>query len=162
MLKIDVWSIVFTIINLVVLFVAMKFILFKPVKKILDERQEEADRQFAEAAKHQQEADEMKAQYEQSVSGVEQERKKVLLEARKNADAEYQRIVNDAKNAAQELKQDAVVEAENQRQQILKKAQSEIADMVVDAAAKVVGGKKGADVDKALYNKFLDKAGDEA
>ena len=40
-------------------------------------------------------------------------------------------------------------------------AEKEIADMVVDATVKIVGEKKGADVDNALYDKFLDKAGDE-
>ena len=33
--------------------------------------------------------------------------------------------------------------------------------MVVDATVKIVGEKKCADVDNALYDKFLDKAGDE-
>ena len=37
----------------------------------------------------------------------------------------------------------------------------EIADMVVDAAVKVVGKNSGADVDSSLYNEFLDKAGDK-
>ena len=41
------------------------------------------------------------------------------------------------------------------------KAEKDIADMVVDATVKIVGEKKGADVDNALYDKFLDKAGDE-
>ena len=48
-----------------------------------------------------------------------------------------------------------------QKAQILKKAEKDIADMVVDATVKIVGEKKGADVDNALYDKFLDKAGDE-
>ena len=44
MLRVD-WNLLFTIINLLVLFVAMRVFLFKPVQKIIAERQEEADRQ---------------------------------------------------------------------------------------------------------------------
>ena len=59
------------------------------------------------------------------------------------------------------LKKMRLFEAENQKTQILKKAEKEIADMVVDAAVKVVGKNSGADVDSSLYNEFLDKAGDK-
>ena len=41
-----------------------------------------------------------------------------------------------------------------------KKAEKEIADMVVDAAAKVVAG-NSADANSALYDTFLNKAGDK-
>ena len=57
---------------------------------------------------------------------------------------------------------DAKAEAENQKTQILKKAEKEIADMVVDAAVKVVGEKSGSGTDHALYNEFIDKAGDRS
>ena len=32
--------------------------------------------------------------------------------------------------------------------------------MVVDAATKVVGKQSGAEIDRSLYNEFLDKAGE--
>ena len=42
----------------------------------------------------------------------------------------------------------------------MKKAEKEIADMVVDAAAKVVAS-NSADANSALYDTFLNKAGDK-
>jgi len=159
MLRLDI-NLLFTIINLLLLFVLMKKFLFKPVQNILDERQCEADRQFEEAKAKQAAADGLKAQYEQSVAGIEQQRADTLKEARKNADAEYQKIVEDAKTQAKQIKEDAVVEANNQKTQILKKAEKEIADMVIDATVKVVGKQTGAQADSTLYNEFLNKAGD--
>lgn len=162
MLKIDFWNILFTIINLLVLFIAAKFLLFKPVQKIIAQRQEEADKQFVQAKKQQEEADILKGKYEQSLAEAEEAKKQALVDARKSASAEYQRIVSEAKKDAETMKKNAADEAESRKAQILKKAESEIADMVVDATAKMVGGQKGAEVDSALYDKFLDKAGDEA
>ena len=78
----------------------------------------------------------------------------------RHADAEYNRIVGDAKDTAKQIKEDAISEAESQKTQILKKAEKEIADMVVEATVKVVGEKTGSDVDNSLYNEFLNKAGD--
>ena len=149
MLRVD-WNLLLTIINLLLLFVLMRIFLFKPVQKIIAARQEEADRQFKEAGESKQAAEEARKQYEASLANAEEAKKQVLQEARQTADAEYKRIVSDA-----------VTDAENQKAQILKKAEKDIADMVVDATVKIVGEKKGADVDNALYDKFLDKAGDE-
>lgn len=161
MLRVDI-NLLFTVINLLVLFVAMKIFLFKPIQKIIDERQRLADEQFNEAAAKQKAADDMKEQLEISKSKVEEERKQVIADARRSTDEECQRLLKNARKEAEEIKKDAISEAENKKAQIIKKAEQEIADMVIDAAVKVVGEKKGADVDSALYDKFLDKAGDEA
>ena len=155
------WNLLLTIINLLLLFVLMRIFLFKPVQKIIAARQEEADRQFKEAGESKQAAEEARKPYEASLPNAEEAKKQVLQEARQTADAEYKRIVSDAEKTAKQVKEDAITDAENQKAQILKKAEKDIADMVVDATVKIVGEKKGADVDNALYDKFLDKAGDE-
>ncbi|MBO5239098.1 MAG: ATP synthase F0 subunit B [Lachnospiraceae bacterium] len=161
MLRLD-WNILFTVINLIVLFIAMRIFLFKPVQKIIAARQEEADRQFADAAASKEEAEQLKTQYEESLANAEKEKVQTIQEARKTADQEYHRIVSDAEAVAKQLKEDAKTEAETQKAQILKNAEKEIASMVVDAAEKVVGGKSGSEVDYALYNEFIDKAGEKS
>lgn len=160
MLRLD-WNLLFIVIDLLVLYLLMKKFLFKPVAKIIAERQAEADKQFSEAEAKKAEAMDLKSKYELSISQVEQEKVKTIQEARKTADDEYHRIINEASDKAKQLKVDAQIEAENQKTQILKKAEKEIADMVVDAATKVVGGNSGAQVDSTLYNQFLNKAGEK-
>lgn len=159
MLRLD-WNLLFTVINLLLLFVLMKIFLFKPVKNIIAQRQAEADKQFNEAAKKQAEADGLKAQYETSIANAKAEQTNAMQETMRHADAEYNRIVGDAKDTAKQIKEDAISEAESQKTQILKKAEKEIADMVVEATVKVVCEKTGSDVDNSLYNEFLNKAGD--
>lgn len=159
MLRIDI-NLVFTIINLLLLFVAMRIFFFKPIKKILDERQKEADRQFAEAKEKQEEAERLKAQYESSLAQTQEERKKIIAQARKDADEEYVKIVKQAESEAEEVRTSAQTEAENQKARMMKKAETEITDMAVKAAAKVVGQQSGAKADSALYDLFLNKAGD--
>ena len=154
MLSVDPTNLILTVVNLLVLLVALKIFLFKPVQKIIEARQ------FGEAAARQAEADGLKAQYTDSLAGIEDEKKKTLQAARKDADAQYQKIVADAENKARQIKEDATAEAQHQKAQIIKGAEKEIADMVVDAATKVVGKQSGAEIDRSLYNEFLDKAGE--
>lgn len=104
MLQLDVWNVLFTVINLLILFVLMRIFLYKPVQKIIAARQAEADKQFDEAAAKQSEAEETKTKYEAVLSDAENEKKKVVAEARKTADEEYQRIVTDAHKTASQIK----------------------------------------------------------
>ena len=160
MLRID-YNLIFTVINLLVLFIGLRFVLFKPVKKILDERQAEADREYDEAKEKQAEADALKEQYDASMASIEEERSRVMSEARTKADGEYQRIVGHAEEQAREITDRAVTEAENQKKKILKSAEEEIADMVVTAAGKVAGSASGADFDRSLYDEFLAKKSED-
>ena len=160
MLRID-YNLIFTVINILVLFGALWFVLFKPVRKILDERQAEADREYDEAREKQAEADEARKKYDESLNEIEENRKETMAEARRKADSEYQRIVGHAEDQAREITDRAVIEAENQKKKILKSAEEEIADMVVAAAGKVAGSAGGAEFDRSLYDEFLAKKAED-
>lgn len=161
MLNISAANLIFTVVNLLVLYIAMKKLLFKPVFAIIAARQEAADSQFAEAAQKQAEADELKAKYAGSLESIEEEKKQTLKKAKEDAVKEYQKIVDGAKEEARQIQTDAAAQAEAQKVQILKKAEKEIADMVVSAATKIVGENSGVEINASLYNEFLDKAGEE-
>ena len=148
MLRIDI-NMLFEIINLLILFIAFKFVLFKPVQKIIAQRQEEADKEYKEAEASKAEAEAKKTEYEESLRTIDDERKQVLSEARKSANEEYVKIVEDANVKARQINEEAKQNAQNQKEQI--------ADMVVDATSKIVAGKTD---NKALYDEFLNKAGD--
>ena len=157
MLRIDI-NLLFEVINLLILFIAFKFVLFKPVQKIIAQRQEEADKQLSELNAAKEEADAKKAEYENNIRSIEDERKQILNEARKNANKEYAKTIEEAAKKAQLIHEEARIDAEHQKEQILKKVEGEIADMVVDATSKIVAVNTD---NKALYNEFLNKAGDE-
>lgn len=99
MLRLDI-NIVWTILNLLIIFAIVKIFLIKPIHKILDARQAEIDKQYADAKAAQDSANELKGQYEASLSGVQAEKESILNEARGKASNEYDRIVADAQTEA--------------------------------------------------------------
>ena len=161
MLSIEASTIIFIVINLLILFVALRLTLFKPVQKIIEKRQAEAESRFTEAQEKMDEANELKIQYEKNLSDAEEEQKKLLHEARQSADEEYRKIIESAKEEAEKVKEEAAEKAEAEKERILNGARQEIADMVVEAARKVMAGDTGTGTDAAIYDKFLEKAGDE-
>lgn len=106
MLKFDI-NILWTLINLIIFFVLMKLFLFKPIKKTLDKRKELIEGQFKAAEDKEKKANELQAEYQSQLSGVEDEKKQILAEARNNAKAEYDKIVARANTDATKIKTDA-------------------------------------------------------
>ena len=162
MLKLD-WNLLFTVINLLILVGAMWYFLFKPVRKILEARQAEADRENALAKAKTAEAEAVKARYEKCLSDTEEERRQIIAKARKQADEEYKKIVNNARSTAKRIEADATEDAARSKARIVADAEQEIADMIAIATEKNVGERRGAGYEDALYEQFLNEvAKDEA
>ena len=133
----------------------MKRFLFKPVNAILEKRQQAADAQFAEADRQKAEAKERQVHYDALVQGAEDEKKRIVADARQEASAEYGRIVSEAKDKADGIVEKAKADAENEKAAAMQQADAAVRDMVVTAAARMVAMKDAKESDRALYDKFL-------
>lgn len=160
MLRLDI-NLVFTIINLLIIYFIVAKFLFKPIKNILAKRQEEIDKQYADAKAAEAQAMELKKQYEDSVKGIADERAAAVNEARTKAGEEYDRIIADAKAEADKLVGNAKKLAHMEQEKSIRQAQEQIADLVVEATAKVVAAGQGSAADRELYNQFLAKTGEQ-
>ncbi|MCD8190479.1 MAG: ATP synthase F0 subunit B [Clostridiales bacterium] len=158
MLRVDI-GLLWTAINLVVLYLLMQKFLFKPVHKILEQRQALVDQSLADAEAAKAQALALEQQHSDSLNDVEEERKRILQEAQQQATQEYNRIVADANTTAQGIVESAEAQARARKRDILQKAQGEITEIVVAATAKVAYANAGHDSD--LYDEFLKKAAED-
>ena len=158
MLRIDL-NLLWTIINVLIIFGIVKKFLLKPVNKILAARQEEIDKQYAEAKAAEENDRQLEEQKKAAMNSIEEQRYEMLKEARGKAEEEYQRRVAEAKTEADKIVADAKILAEREQERHMEQAQNQIADLVVAAAAKLVASKAGVEEDKSLYNQFLAKTG---
>lgn len=159
MLKFD-FNFLWTIFNLILFFVLMRVFLFNPIKKVLDKRQELIDKQFEDAESAREQADSMKSRYEAELAGVDDEKKQIINTARTDAKAEYDKILNRAQGDADKIKSDARKAADAETQKARLSVKEDIAQLVMEAAAKVVGEKSSAEIDSSIYDKFLNESSD--
>ena len=103
MLKLDVWNIVFTIINLLVLYFIFKKFLFKPVLNVIKEREDKINGQFEEAKKANEDADNKKKEYEDKLIMAKDEADKIVLEARQRAEKEKNQTLESTRKEAQNI-----------------------------------------------------------
>ena len=157
MLEIDFGTIVFTVINLLLLFIGMRIFLFKPVNKILEQRQAEADEVMKNAGERRDEADALKKQYEEALAKTEQERTEILEDARQRANEDYNKMLDEARSEAENIKENAAEEGERRKERIISEAGKEIADLIAVATEKAMGNADNSE----LYDEFLNKMGEK-
>ncbi|MCR5543426.1 MAG: ATP synthase F0 subunit B [Eubacterium sp.] len=153
-LGIDFTQILLHMFNVVLLFAGLYIIIYAPVKKIMQER-EDHYKEIDEAAKQKlSEAEQKNVEYEEKLKNVDaeisQQKKKASMDiAAMRTDAEAE-----AKAAANKIIEDAKKDAENQRQAIVESAKKDITEMVEEATRKVVLAGSTSEA----YDMFLDNA----
>ena len=159
-INVNIWLILISLCNLVILFFILKKFLFKPVKKVLDQRQAEYDAKFAEAENRLTEASAIKEKLEDKYAMADEEADRIIKEAKDNALRRGDSIVADAKEKAGIIVKNAESEAELRRRKAEESIKDEIADVSVEIAEKIIGREVSEEDHRRFMDEFLDKLGD--
>ncbi|MFR8426369.1 MAG: ATP synthase F0 subunit B [Roseburia inulinivorans] len=93
LLRID-WNVLFTIINLLILYFGLRKFLIDVVTNVMEQRRQMIEGQMADAKKTTEQANELKSQYEDALKQAHDESAHIVEKARKTAQAEYESRVN--------------------------------------------------------------------
>jgi len=147
-------GLVWTIINLIVLFLLLRHFLINPVSNIMEQRRKLIADGLQNAQNTQDEANRLKAEYEEALSGAKKESAEIVDKARIDARAEYDRIVGEAGAKAGNIIENAKENVRIEREQTMKELQSQIAGLAIASAEKIVGDKE-----QNIYDQFLGEVG---
>ncbi len=153
MLRLDI-NLLFTVINLLILYFLLKKFLFGRVHKILEERQAQINASFEEADKKAKEAQQNLIEAKEEAKHQSELREKAVADAKKEASEAYEKIIADANEKADEIIEKASAKAQLEAQDRIKEAQAEIADLVYEAVEKLEGAQGNAS-DSKLFDSFL-------
>lgn len=137
-LNIDWQQILLHWMNLAILTGGLYFLLYKPVKKFMDEREAHYSAVEQQAEGKMREAQELFDQYRQKLDGAEGEAREIRAKAQQSAQeaAEAQRA--EAEAEAKQILAHAMAEAENSRERARLEAQQELRELAAAAAHKLV------------------------
>lgn len=118
MLSLSVSNLVITIINILVLYLLLRKFLYKPVMGIIEKRDEMIKTQLETAKKTEQDAMQLKAQYENSLNDAHDESLRIVENSKARAQEEYSRIVKEADEQAGKIIDNArkTVELDREKQ----------------------------------------------
>ena len=153
------WTFVAQICNLFLTVFLVKKFLFDRINKVVEERKQMADSQIADATKAKEEAKTMRDQYEASISNAKDEARQIISDAQKSATERGEAIVADAKEAVA-IKEKASADIAKERTAAFQQMKSEIGDIAVSIAGKVIEKEvKEADHQK-LIDEFISDVGE--
>lgn len=155
MLDFSFWSIFWAVFNVIVLFILLRIFLFKPINKIRDERTRTIQNDLDSARKAKEEAEELRQQYEGSISDAKEQANQIMMKAHEDAESERAAIIRKSQEEADRIVADADKTIENERKRVLRQAQSEIADLAIEAASKIIGENVDDEKNRKLVDKFL-------
>lgn len=159
-LNINFFTALFTLVNTIVLFVVLKKFLFKPVMEMIEDRQREIDGMYEDADAAKQQAQQLQSEYEEKLADARQTGERIVKEATARGKAREEDIVRQANDEAAAIRQKAAQDADREKIKAINEAKSEIADMAVQIANKVVGHSLSLEDQSALVDRFIDELGD--
>ncbi len=154
------WTFIAQILNLFIQLFLIKKFLFKPINNILKKRQEMADKEIKDAKTAKEEAIEMKASYENSLSEARDEAAKIMKNAQQEASAKAEAIVSEAKNEAAGIRARAESDIAQERKKALNEVKDEIGGLAMDIAGKVVEKEIHEDDHRKLIDEFIRGVGE--
>ena len=154
------WTVIFQILNLLLLMVLFKKYLFKPVTEILEKRQAEIEGHYQEAQRAETDAKAMKADYESKMAGARQEADRVIKTATESANAMSASIVEDARTQADQLKRRAQTEIDLERRRAFDEVKGELSGIALDIASQVIEREVNEKDHEAFIDEFIKNVGE--
>lgn len=142
-----------TIANTLVLFLILKKVLFKPVMKIMDEREADIKSDIEQGKKAKEEGLKFKSEYETKVGAARDEGQQIVEMAKRRAEEKSSEIIASAKREAENIKTKASADIEKERQQAYNDVKGEIFSIALLAASKVIE----KDIDKSKHEELIDE-----
>jgi len=151
-------DILYHILNILVLFWLLRLILYKPVSRFLSERTERIESELRDAESKQREALELKAQYEKVLESSEEKGQALIHESQAKASREAEIILADARDRADRMLQSAKAQIEDEKNKAVAEARSEVAQLAVQIAARILRREVSAADNTAAVEGFFHEA----
>jgi len=156
---VNVWTMLFAWCNLLIIYLFLKKILFKPVKNMIDSRQKEVDDMYQNAEEAESDAKAMKAEYEEKLSKANEESEEILRTAQRRAVLKEEEILKEASIEAARIRDRASDEIALEKKRMLGEIKDEVSGMAIDIASAVIGREISGEEHEEFIDKFIDELG---
>ena len=131
-------DVIISLINITVLFLLLRMILWKHVIRFLAEREKRVRSDMDDVEQRRLEVDALRLEYDEKLESIEERGRDLMLESRQRADEEADRILRETKETANDILRDAENRIVIEKQQALEEAELDIARLATDMAARIL------------------------
>ena len=160
-ISINLWQMLASLANLVLLFLIVKKFLYQPVKKMLSDRQSTIDADYNKASEAKSKAESDMLEYEARLAGAKKEAEDIIKAAVGTASDREKAILEEAKSKAdgivRKAEEDAVLEIKRS-EEVIKK---QIADVSTAIAEKVMEREVTSQDHDRFVEDFIESIGED-
>ncbi len=160
-ISVNIWNILVSLLNLVVLYLIIKKFLFKPVNKMLSKRQAELDNKYQEAEDYKKQAEGNRLYWDEKMKTAKQTAEDMIKTAEDSAKRQGDSIVSKAQERAEGI----VRQAENEAKLEMKKAEESIKREIIDVSSTIANKLLKREINpedhRDLIDSFIEKIGDK-
>jgi F-type H+-transporting ATPase subunit b len=150
---------VFSIINIIVLFLVLKYILFKPVSNFLNQRVERIKKNISDTESNKAQAEELKREHKAQLDKLKDESSIIINNAHQKAQAEAEEIIKRAKAESEIILQSAREQGQREVEKALEEVKNQVASLALLAASKVIQKNMDTESNRKLVEEFIDEVG---
>lgn len=158
---VNFWTALFTLLNFLALFFVLKKFLFKPVLKMIQDRQQEIDDMYLDAGNAKSEAQALEAEYKEKLAVASQTGERIVKEAVARGQSREEEIVRKANEEASAILDKAAADIAMEKKKAVNDAKDEISELAVAIAEKVVGRELNQADQAKLVDSFINELGDQ-
>lgn len=159
-LNINFFTALFTLFNFIAVFLVLKHFLFKPVMKIIKDRQDEIDQMYEDAGKTKESAEAMQEEYQQKLYAATENADRIVKEAIARGRNKEEEIIRNANSEASAILDKASADISQEKKKAINEAKDEISEMAMAIAEKVVGRELKAEDHNNLFDEFIKELGE--
>ena len=154
-ISVNIWAILASLANLLILTVIIKKFLFKPVKKVVDARRAAIDEDYAQAKAAREEAEESRKNYEEAMAAAKETGDQIIADANRAAEYRSNEILSEAREWATEIRRQAEADAVLERKKAEDEMKHEIANVSTQLTGKLLGREINEEDHRNLIDSFL-------
>lgn len=155
------WTIILQLINTLIICIILGKLLVKPIHEFVQKRQNDVDDSLKNAEIKNQEAIELRRQYEHKIKAAQREGRDIVKAARTKAEDRSREIIGEANRQAEELKKMAEAEIEKEKSRTLNEAKEQIVSMAVFMAEKILEKELDEKEQREFINRILNELGEK-
>ncbi len=158
---VNIWAILISLLNLVIIFLILKKFLFKPVTRVVSKREEMIAEKMSAAEEARQAAEEDRAAYAARLAVAEEDATEIIRRATVSANRTSEEIIGAAETRVATMMRKADEDIAQERKRALGEIKTEISDISMTIAERVVGREINEEDHRALIDTFIREVGVE-
>lgn len=156
-MQIDWFTLIAQIVNFLILVALLKYLLYKPITRAMDKREESIASRLKDAEEKVEGAEREAESYRQKLKELEEQRDAMLAQAKEEAGTYRNKLIKEARNEVDEVKVQWNESIERERDEFLKELRQRASTRVYTAIRNALAALANEDLEQRITDVFIER-----